>query len=70
VRNSNAEPLAFTWDVYGTSQRGQGVAPAAQGSTPGEVFFQTQTVAGANTTRIFVNGVLQDTKASTTAQCP
>lgn len=62
--------INFTWDVYNTSQSGSGTVPAIQGSTPGEVTFQTTTVSGTNTTRIFWNGVLQDTKASTTAACP
>jgi len=69
VRNSNPYPVNFTWDMYGTAQRGSGTVPAANGSTPGEAFFQTVTVAGANTTRIFVNGVLNNTKASTTRAC-
>jgi hypothetical protein len=69
VRNSNAYPVNFTWDVYGTTQTGSGTVPAANGSTPGEAFFQTVTVAGANTTRIFVNGTLNNTKASTTRAC-
>jgi hypothetical protein len=69
VRNSNPYPVNFTWDVYGTAQTGSGTVPAANGSTPGETFFQTVTVAGANTTRIFVNGVLNNTKASTTRAC-
>ena len=70
VRNSNPFPLNFTWDVYGTSQTGVGSVPAMSGSTPGEMTFQTTTVSGSNTVRIFVNGVLHDTKASTTAVCP
>lgn len=70
VRNYNPFTLNFTWDVYNTSQNGSGSVPALEGSTPGEVTFQTTTVSGSNTTRIFVNGVLQDTKASTTATCP
>lgn len=70
VRNYNPFALNFTWDVYNTSQSGSGSVAALQGSTPGEVTFQATTVSGSNTTRIFVNGVLQDTKASTTATCP
>jgi pimeloyl-ACP methyl ester carboxylesterase len=70
VRNPNSLPVAFTWDVYGTSQTGQGTAPAAQNGVAGETTFQTQTVSGANTVRLFVNGVLQDTKASNPNQCP
>lgn len=70
VRNPNSLPVAFTWDVYGASQTGQGTAPAAQNGVSGETTFQTQTVSGANTVRIFVNGVLQDTKASNPNPCP
>jgi pimeloyl-ACP methyl ester carboxylesterase len=70
VRNSNPFPLNFTWDVYGTVQTSSGTVPAMSGSMPGEITFQTTTVAGSNTVRIFVNGVLHDTKASTTAVCP
>jgi hypothetical protein len=33
------------------------------------VTFITQTEAGPNTVRIFVDGVQQDVKASTTARC-
>jgi len=69
VRNSNNYPVNFTWDVYGTAQTGSGTVPAANGSIPGEAFFQTVTVAGANTTRIFVNGVLNNTKASSPRAC-
>jgi hypothetical protein len=64
VRNSNAVAVNFTWDVFGTTQTGSGTVPAN-----GEVFFETITVAGPNTTRIYVNGVLQDTKASGGAAC-
>jgi WD40 repeat protein len=62
---------AVTWDVYRSSplQSGLVIAPAAQGSVQGEVIFTTQTVSGANTVRIFVNGVQQDVKASNPAQC-
>ena len=48
VRNNTASPIAFTWDVYGTSQTGAGVA------APGDNFFETVTVPSSpNTTRIF-----------------
>jgi hypothetical protein len=71
VRNLNAYPVNFTWNVAGTSQSGSGSVPAANGSVQGETFFQTVTVPNnANTTRIYVNGVLQDTKASGNATCP
>jgi WD40 repeat protein len=71
VRNSNPSEVVFTWAVYNspTGQNGFSIAPAANGSTPGEVTFITGTESGANTLRIFVNGVLQDTKASGGAVC-
>ncbi len=70
VRNPNPFPLTVTWDVYqaNPAQTGTVFVTAASGSTQGEVFFETQTIPGANTTRIFVNGQLQDTKASSGAQ--
>jgi hypothetical protein len=71
VRNPNPREVVVTWDVYrtATGQNGFVIAPPAQGSTPGEVTFITQTEAGPNTVRIFVDGVQQDVKASTTARC-
>ena len=63
VRNPNSSTVAATWDVYGTDQSGAHQAP------PGDSFFFTQTVGGANTTRLFVGGVLQQTKASGGAEC-
>ncbi len=48
VRNNTASPVSFTWDVYGTSQTGSGIA------APGDNFFETVTVPSSpNTTRIF-----------------
>jgi len=65
VRNSNAADIVFTWDVYGTSQTGTATAFANT-----DVFFQTQAVPNSpNTVRVFVNGVLQQTKASGTTTC-
>jgi hypothetical protein len=71
VRNPNPREVVVTWDVYrsATGQNGFIVAPPAQGSTPGEVTFITQTEAGPNTVRLFVDGVQQDVKASTSARC-
>jgi hypothetical protein len=71
VRNPNPREVVVTWDVYRSAmgQNGFVIAPPAQGSTPGEVTFITQTEAGPNTVRIFVDGVQQDVKASTTARC-
>jgi hypothetical protein len=63
--------VVVNWAVYNsaTGQAGFVVVPPAQGSTPGEITFITQTEAGPNTVRIFVDGVLQDTKASSPAPC-
>jgi WD40 repeat protein len=65
VRNSNAFPLPFTWEIYGNGQAGSGVAVAN-----GDVFFESNTVNGANTLRLFVGGRLQEVKASGGARCP
>jgi hypothetical protein len=71
VRNPNPREVVVTWDVYRSTagQNGFVIAPPAQASTPGEVTFITQTEAGPNTVRLFVDGVQQDVKASTTARC-
>jgi hypothetical protein len=71
VRNPNPRDVVVTWDVYrsATGQNGFVIAPPAQGSTPGEVTFITQTEPGPNTVRLFVDGVQQDVKASTSARC-
>jgi hypothetical protein len=65
VRNSNTFPLPFTWEIYGNGQAGSGVAVAN-----GDVFFESNTVNGANTLRLFVGGKLQEVKASGGARCP
>jgi hypothetical protein len=65
VRNSNAFPLPFTWEIYGNGQAGSGVAVAN-----GDVFFESNTVNGANTLRLFVGGRIQEVKASGGARCP
>jgi hypothetical protein len=65
VRNSNAFPLPFTWEIYGNGQAGAGVAVAN-----GDVFFESNTVNGANTLRLFVGGKIQEVKASGGARCP
>jgi Tol biopolymer transport system component len=71
VRNPNPRDVVVTWDVYrsATGQNGFVIAPPAQASTPGEVTFITQTEPGPNTVRLFVDGVQQDVRASTTARC-
>ncbi len=57
VRNPNGFAVNFTWDVYGGSENGSGTAPAN-----GDAYFTTST--GSKTVRVFVNGVLNSTKAS------
>jgi WD40 repeat protein len=70
VRNSNPYEVTFTWDVYHTTQTGTLTIPAANGGTPAEVFFETQTVPNtSNTVRIFVDDAQQDVKASSGAVC-
>ena len=57
-----------TWDIYGTTQRGTlGTVGAFN-----EVFFYTQRlpeVSNPNTARLFVGGLLVDTKASGKVEC-
>lgn len=67
VRNTNATPVTFNYDVYGTSQKGSGIAPANADTT-----FITQAIGdnNPNTTRLFVNGAQQDVKAGNPALCP
>ncbi len=62
VRNPNATPISFTWDVYKTTQNGAGVVPANT-----DAFFTSS--LGANTVRVFVKGVQQQTKATNPAAC-
>ncbi len=62
VRNPNAVPIAFNWDVYNTPQKGLGTVPANS-----DVFFNTTT--GSNTVRVFVGSKLQATKATNPAEC-
>ncbi len=67
VRNSNDFDVAVRWEVYGTDQEGLLTA------VPGDTFFETETIDGANTTKIFwfnENGEEQSTvKASGGATC-
>lgn len=70
VRNLNGRAVFFTWDLHGGSQVGAGIVPAADCSGPGETLFATGTEPGANTVRIFVDGVLQDAKSSSAEACP
>ncbi|MEO0566032.1 MAG: hypothetical protein AAF125_28250, partial [Chloroflexota bacterium] len=69
VRNTNTDPIDFTWDVVGTDQTGSGTVPGGSEDNPGEVTFETIAVDGPNTTRIFVDGEEQDVKASTPDAC-
>jgi hypothetical protein len=62
VRNSNAFPLAFTWDVYGKTEKGLGVAAPS-----GDTFFYTS--KGSKTVRLFVNNKQQGVKASNSTVC-
>lgn len=64
VRNENPYDVAFTWDIYSSGQSGAAIAPASS-----DTIFETTTEPGDNTMRIFVNGVQQDVKASSGAQC-
>lgn len=63
VFNPASQPLAFSYEVFGTSQTGTLTA------APGELVFSTSTVSGPNTTIVRVNGVQQDVKASGGQQC-
>ena len=62
VRNENAFPLSFTWDIYGQGVKGVGIAPASS-----DVFFYTP--KGSNTVRLFVNGKQQQLKATNPNPC-
>ncbi len=65
VTSTYREPVSFTWDVYGTAQRGTGTVPAG-----GTVYFETNTVPNSpNTVRIHYLGQMQ-TKASGGEKCP
>lgn len=56
VRNTNDVDVPFTWDVYGSSESGNGIVPANS-----DVYFNT--TLGEKTVRIFVYGQLVNTKA-------
>ena len=58
VRNPNASAVNFTYEVYPNVETGAYVAPAADGTGPNgesECFFETTTIGGANTTKIYWN---------------
>ncbi len=67
IRNPNPFGVEVWWHVYGTSQRDTLIAP------PGDSFFFTQTVGGANTTKLYhrrTDGSVRTvTKASGGAAC-
>lgn len=67
VRNPNPFAVRVTWEVYKTPQQGEYVAQ------PGDSFFFTNTVAGANTTilrwRNELGQLRSQTKASSGAAC-
>lgn len=67
VSNPNSFDVATTWSVYGTPNSGSHIA------TPGNSFFTTPNVGGANTTKLFwfdENGTRKDrTKASNNQLC-
>ena len=56
VRNDHDFDVSFTWDVYGSTENGSGVAAANS-----DTFFTTS--LGNKTVRIFVSGQLVNTKA-------
>jgi hypothetical protein len=58
VRKSNPYRVIITRDMYGIAQSDTGTVPAGSNSTVGETFFQSATV-------INVNGLLNNTTAST-----
>ena len=72
IRNYNTFAVDFDWTVRATPNLiGKGTAPAAPGAGLfTDHFLQTATQSGANTMVLVVNGVQQDVKAGTTAQCP
>lgn len=64
VTNSFAEPVIFTWMVFGTAQTGKDTV-AAEGTT----YFETQAVSGSNTTIIQLPNGVKITKASGGSYC-
>ncbi len=64
VTNNTAQPVAFQWRLYQTTQTGTGSVEAN-----GTVFFETQTVQGPNTTVIEYGSNGSITKASSASTC-
>jgi hypothetical protein len=69
VRNPFPYPVTVTWRVYHTNQTGTLQLPAAPAGGFSEVFFDTQTVRGPNTVRLFYEGRQVDVKASNRCEC-
>jgi phosphatidylethanolamine-binding protein (PEBP) family uncharacterized protein len=71
VSNPNATAKAFNWRVYPSAARqsGSGVVVAGSVGTPGETFFSTVTESSSDPVQIFVNGILQSSKVSSSTQC-
>lgn len=65
VRNGNPESLDYRWDLVGSAQGQAGGGSAS----PGDSFFSTATEDGPNTLRLFVDGILHDTKAGNPEAC-
>ncbi len=57
VRNPFSNDVAFTWNVYGSSESGSDVAPSNS-----DAFFST--TLGPKTVRLYTNGILIDTRTS------
>ncbi len=64
VHNSSLADIEFTWQVANTEQTGIGIALAET-----NVFFNTSTIEGPNTTRIFVNDEQHDVSDSLPDAC-
>ncbi|MBN8549248.1 MAG: hypothetical protein J0M12_08045 [Deltaproteobacteria bacterium] len=65
VRNPYANEILVNWDVYGSAITGSFVAAPAS-----DTYFDTPLVENsANTVRIYVEGRLEDTKASGFTKC-
>jgi hypothetical protein len=66
VTNSTNSPIAYTWEVVGTTESGTGVA------APGKTYFVADAFAGANTTKIswsVGSSIYSKTKAGGTTTC-
>jgi hypothetical protein len=62
VRNTNPSVMTVTWDVYKTTEKGTLTLPAKPGTGPySETYFTT---VNKGTVRLFLDGVLIQTKAN------